>query len=562
MDRKTAYALVLILLTATGAWLLEISTPHGLGLTDDAISYIAASRALLAGQGFTRIWLATGLEPITHWPPFYSFSLAIISSILKIDPYRSARVLNVLIFGVNAGVLGLLGYKMTKSSQQNPKGFKRASTKPEKTSSKPLDIKNVSIKPFGFEPYLAGLLLATLFLLNSSLLRLHAQALSEPLYLFISLLAFLAFYRVFSPIPSTNSGQRPTFPRRGKEKVLPPSGGVKGGKWLIITGIITGISYLTRYAALSLIATFIVAIFILFPTWKKRFISLAYFLAGVLPFTLAWMLRNKIVGGTATNRMIVWHPVTLANAGRGLRSLFQFILPYFETPEYSILAIFLLIFLISLLIWVLPRGIKYFLKPEKNARPEIISFTTVLYIFGYLGSLLVSLSYFDAATPLNDRILSPIYVAILIMLVYFIHKLYEAGKILPRLLAISLALFLLTTSFIAKNRTVVELQESALGFASWRWSESTVMEAIRDLPDDVEVYTNQPPAVYFWTNRPVYAIWGSEQSDTIRSGKGVLAIFYPPDREAPKYQIWLTEITQGLEPIQKSGLGNLYRKVE
>ena len=545
MDRKTAYALVLILLTATGAWLLEISTPHGLGLTDDAISYIAASRALLAGQGFTRIWLATGLEPITHWPPFYPFSLAIISSILKIDPYRSARVLNVLVFGANAGILGLLGYKMTKSSHQNPKGFKRTSTKPENTSSNSSDKKNVSIKPFGVEPYLAGLLLSTLFLLNSSLLRLHAQALSEPLYLFISLLAFLAFYRVF--------------------EILPPSGGVRGGKerqWLIITGILTGLSYLTRYAALSLIATFIVAIFILFPTWKKRFTSLAYFLAGVLPFTLAWMLRNKIVGGTATNRMIVWHPVTLANARRGLRSLFQFILPYFETPEYSVLAIILVIFLIILLIWVLPRGIKYFLKPEKNTRPKIISFTTVLYIFGYLGSLLISLSLFDAATPLNDRILSPIYVAILIMLVYFIHKLYEKGKILSRILAISLTLFLLTTSFIAKNRTVAELQESAMGFASWRWSESTVMEAIRDLPDGVEVYTNQPPAVYFWINRPVYPIWGSEQSESIRSGDAVLAIFHPPNREAPKYQAWLAEITQGLEPIQKSGLGNLYRKVE
>ena len=529
MDRKTAYALVLILFTATGAWLLKISTPHGLGLTDDAISYVAASRALLAGQGFTRIWLATGLEPITHWPPFYPFSLATISALLKMDPYRSARVLNVLIFGANAGILGVLGYKMTKPSPRSD-DFSRLARNEK------------GLKPLLQGSFLSGILLSTLFLLNSSLLRLHAQALSEPLYLFISLLAFLAFYSVF--------------------EILPPLGGVRGGKWLIITGILTGISYLTRYAALSLIATFIVAIFILFPTWKKRFTSLAYFLAGVLPFTLAWMLRNKIIGGTATNRMIVWHPATLANARRGLRSLFQFILPYFETPEYTFLAIFLLIFLIVLLIWALPRGIKYFLKPEKNIRPEIISFTTVLYIFGYLGSLLVSLSYFDAATPLNDRILSPIYVAILIMLVYLIHKLYEAGKILPRILAISLALFLLATSFIAKNRTVAELQESATGFASWRWSESTVMEAIRNLPDDVEVYTNQPPAVYFWTDRPVYPIWGSEQSDTIRSGDAVLAIFYPPNRESPKYQAWLAEITQGLEPIQKSGLGNLYRKVE
>ncbi|HIE25196.1 MAG TPA: hypothetical protein EYP74_04270 [Anaerolineales bacterium] len=558
MNRKTAYALVLILVTATGAWLLKISTPHGLGLTDDAISYIAASRALLAGQGFTRIWLRTGLEPIIHWPPGFPTTLALISLIFKIDPYRSARVLNVLIFGANAGILGLLGYKMTKSPRS--KGFREA--------------------PLWGSPYFAGILLSILFLSNTALLRLHAQALSEPLYIFVSLLAFLAFYRVFSPPPI------PTFPRGGKEQlsqtrhILPPSGGeteisrsdvhvlpssegVRGGKmWLLITGILTGISYLTRYAALSLIATFIVAIFILFPTWKKRFKSLAYFFAGLLPLILPWMLRNEVVGGTATNRRVIWHPVTLKNARRGLRSSFQFILPYFETPEYFILAIILVVFLIALLMWVLPRGIKYFLKPEKNTRPKILPFVTVLYIFSYLGSLLVSLSFFDAATPLNDRILSPVYVSILIMLIYLMHKLYEEGKILPRILAISLTLFLLTTSFIANNRTVAELQESALGFASWRWRESTVMEAIRDLPDDVEIYTNQPPAVYFWTNRPAYLIWGSEQSDTVRSGDAVLAIFYPPHRDTPKFQAWLAEITEGLEPIQKSGLGNLYRKVE
>ena len=176
MDRKTALALILGLLTATGIWLLTISTPYGLGLIDDAISYIAASRALLAGQGFTRIWLATGLEPITHWPPAFSFSLAVISRVLNIDPYRSARILNILVFGANAGTLGLLGYKMTKFPRD--KGFREA--------------------PLWGSPYLAGILLSTLFLSNSSFLRIHAQALSEPLYIFVSLLAFLAFSQAFS----------------------------------------------------------------------------------------------------------------------------------------------------------------------------------------------------------------------------------------------------------------------------------------------------------------------------------------------------------------------------
>ena len=524
MDKKTAFALVLGLLTTSGLWLLKISTPSGLGLTDDAISYIAASRALLAGQGFTRIWLATGLEPITHWPPAFSATLAAISLLLKIDPYRSARVLNILVFGANAGILGLLGYKITKS-------------------------------------HLASILLSTLFLSNPALLRLHAQALSEPLYIFINLLAFLAFYRAFENTPIL------AFPRGGKEQVLPPPGGVRGGqghKWLIITGIFTGISYLTRYAALSLIATFIVAVFLLFPTWKKRLISLAYFLAGVLPFTLGWTLRNKLVGGTATNRAIEWHSITPENILRGLREFFNFLLPLpeFSTPFLNktfFLAIIPIFISFFLLMWVFPQAIKYFLKPDESKKPEVLPFITILYIFSYMGALLVSLSFFDAATPLNSRILSPVYVAFFMILVYFIHKLSQQGKITLRFFALILTFFFLSTSILAQIHNIEDLQKSPTGFASWRWRESTIMEAIRNLPEGVDVYTNQPTATYFWVESPVYRLW-DEQPEDIRNGDAVLAIFFPANDKSPKFQIWLAMMTEGLEQTHKSGLGYLYSK--
>ena len=496
---NTVFALLLGLLTVTGAWLLKISTPTGLGLTDDAISYISAARALLSGQGFTRIWLATGLEPITHWPPLFSALMAGTSSILEIAPYRSARFINILVFGANAGIWGFFGWKMTSSR-------------------------------------LAGIFLSILFLSNSTLLRLHAQALSEPLYLLISLLAFLIFSLYY-------------------EK--------ENNKLLVLAGILTGLSYLTRYAALSLLATFIVAIFILRPSWKKRFSSLVYFLAGALPVMLAWMLRNTLVGESATNRAIEWHPITVENTQRGLIAFFRFIAPLREISfplleKPLLLAIIPSLIAFVLLIWLLPRSLKYFLKPKENTQPESLSFLTTLYIFIYMGSLLISLSFFDAATPLNDRILSPVYLACLVILIFFIHWMAQQGKITARFIAFGIAIFFLGMAILAQIRTVKDLQESAQGFASWRWRESVVMAAIRDLPADIEIYTNQPPAVYFWTDRPAYRLW-DEQPEVLRPGDAVLAIFWPVDDESPEFQAWLDEMTDGLEPIVKSGLGYLYQ---
>ncbi|MBC8334263.1 MAG: hypothetical protein ISR59_03600 [Anaerolineales bacterium] len=536
--RKDAvFALLLGLLTVTGTWLLYSSTPTGLGLTDDAISYISAARALLGGQGFTRIWLATGLEPVTHWPPLFSALMAVTSSILEISPYRSARFINILVFGANAGIIGFLGWKMTHSR-------------------------------------LAGIFLSLLFLSNSTLLRLHAQALSEPLYLFISLLAFLTFYRAveFRPRMGVNAHAKFIKSAKADSPEQPTSVGFvfvawglipMRGKWLILAGILTGLSYLTRYAALSLFATFIVAILLLRPSWKKRFSSLGYFLAGALPVMLAWMLRNKLVGGSATNRAIEWHPVTGDNAQRGLRAFFRFIIPqpelcspYIEKP--LILAIITSLITLVLFLWIIPRGLKYFLKPKENTRPEILSFITTLYIFTYMGSLLISLNIFDAATPLNDRILSPVYLACLVILVYFIHWVAQQGKITARIIAFGIATLFLGIAIGAQIRTVEDLQESAHGFASWRWRESTVMVAVRELPEDTAIYTNQPPAVYFWTDRPVYRLW-DEQPEALRSGDAVLAIFWPVDDKSPEFQAWLDEMTDGLVTIEKSGLGYLYQ---
>ena len=138
------------LLTILGAFFLFQATPEGLGLSDDSIAYIAGARSLLAGDGYRAAWLESN-RPVTHFPPAFSGTLALLGS-MGLDPINGARLVNTLLFGVNAALMGLLGWKMTKSS-------------------------------------LAGIVAAALFIVNDSLLRVHAVAMSEPLFLFFSLLA-------------------------------------------------------------------------------------------------------------------------------------------------------------------------------------------------------------------------------------------------------------------------------------------------------------------------------------------------------------------------------------
>ena len=143
MDTRAALRLAaflgLILIAAIGSFLILRATPEGLGLSDDSIAYIAGARSMLAGNGYREAWLASN-QPVTHFPPAFSSVLAFIG-LFGLDPLRGARFVNALLFGLNAGLLGVLAWRMTPS-------------------------------------LMAGILLAALFVANGEMLQVHAVAMS------------------------------------------------------------------------------------------------------------------------------------------------------------------------------------------------------------------------------------------------------------------------------------------------------------------------------------------------------------------------------------------------
>ena len=130
-----------------------------MGLLDDSIGYIAGARSILSGQGYREAWLASN-QPVTHFPPGFSTILALVG-LSGLDPLRGTRFVNALVFGSNIFLLGIIGWRMTRSK-------------------------------------VMGDVLALLLLLNGQLFRVHTTAMSEPLYIFFTLAAFLSFWHYFS----------------------------------------------------------------------------------------------------------------------------------------------------------------------------------------------------------------------------------------------------------------------------------------------------------------------------------------------------------------------------
>jgi hypothetical protein len=547
------YILLAILVLGAMAT-LYICTPAGVGLANDSVAYIAGARSILQGTGYSDIWLDSSLEAITHYPPLLSLTLAAIG-LLGVDPLRGARILNILLFGANTALLGLLGSRLALSSEG------------QMTKSRA-----------------AGLLLAALFLLNASLLRIHVFAMSEPLFIFLSLLSFLLF-----------------------------DWKVESGKWvnlpILLCGFTAGLACLTRYSGLALIATFLLSIFLLYPT--SRIKKIAFFLAGAIPPMAAWFIRNKLAAGNVTNRTFQYHPITAENIQPGIYNFSQFLMPI-ETwrralvrsgvIEWIILGLALI-----LLAWLIITAWKLLFqspnpqitKPSTGTMPPnlpvslstSLPFTTVLYIFAYLGAVLFSMSFFDASTKFQPRILAPIYVSLMVLFVGILSALTTKGtksakenpfgflaqNSIFRGLVIVLVVFVIGLSSFDFRQTALALREAGQGYASWKWHDSVVMADLKKLPADIAIYTNTPPAVYLVTGRasrvlptaldPVdnhprgdYEQNVAEMRADLLAGKAVLALFDTSGIEDALGAENYAEFIIGLTMLEKAQGDILYGK--
>ena len=507
--QRLASFLSLLLLMVIGTVLVLRATPEGLGLSDDSIAYIGGARSLLAGNGYREVWLASN-QYVTHFPPGFSSALTFIGW-FGLDPLRGARLLNALLFGLNAGLLGILAWRMTPSLT-------------------------------------AGLVIAALFILNGDLLQIHAVAMSEPLFIFLSLLSFWMFDLYFE-LPPSSVGR-----------------GVAGEWWwLAACGVFAGLAYLTRYAGLALAATFLVAICVLRSNWRKRFTSIGIFLAGFLPWVLIWAVRNRIVADTATNRALAWHPITADSLEMGLRVFTDFLVPvtsWYQTiiKQPGLAEAMLITILGATLVWTIAKSWNTISKPRQAAElkeggkesREVITFTTALYLFAYLASIIASMTLFDAATRFRPRILAPVFVCLLILLVY-------AGIWLRRRnrpVVILLTIVFLGFSVYEQSIAVATLAKGGTGYASFQWYDSEAMAYLRALPEDVEIFTNEPGAVYLYTGRGAYVLPSGYDSaraeflpgfeegvvrmqDEINAGRAVLAIFDQDDNFTDDADAWI-----------------------
>lgn len=408
------------------------STPLGIGVSPDSVTYIDTARNLLSGKG-----LQSGDMPLTHFPPMYPIALA-VSGLWGSDPLPGARWLHAILFGLNALLIGVITYWSTTKS-------------------------------------IVGSLISILFFISSAqIFDLHTWAWSEPAFLFLSFSALFLIALYIS---------RP-------------------GKWLLLgASLFAAAAITTRYIGLALIPA-IMGIILLFGEkgFRDRIKdSLILLVVAILPVAI-WFLRNLFVTQSATDRTLAIHPIRFTHIESLVTTLYNFWIPI-SCSDCSVISLIVFLFAGSLVL----VGYLFVMREELRRKASlefVVQTLMLLFSISYVLFLFASISFADARTPLDSRILSPVYISGAIFVISVIRqtalRLSKDG-IWKGFLVISLLLIAINWGSTISSANY--LRDRGKGYTSLPWRNSESIAFIKTLPEDSIIYSNGADAIRFLAQR-------------------------------------------------------------
>jgi hypothetical protein len=425
---RLLWILIISVFCLIGIGLILYSTVWGAALSDDSYYYISSARNLLADRGFD-------LAP--NFPPMLPLVLSVIG-LLKVDPLTAIRWLNAVLFALNIYLVSRIVYRLTKSS------------------------------PF-------SILGALFMLISSTLIMIHAWAMSEALYVTFTLLGFLSYIV-------------------GNEK----------GTWQapIFTGLFFGLAAATRYIGISLLLAG--GILFLTEVGKSNRLRirncLIFSSVGVIPL-LFWVVRNELIVGQPTNRVFGWYWMAKSLWINILNTILLWLVPgrFVNGKELIWLGGIILVIVIWIGIRLLQKRSKSVLSDQPDSQKNPIMLI-ILSMISYWIILILSRSFFDPLIPMDERLLSPILVMGLILLAWIYSELWNRKKWVEFGIISALSLMFLITNLTRSAQMIQNYHEVGRGYASARDHVSETYAYLRNRPD-IPIYSNAFAAIYFWTGR-------------------------------------------------------------
>ncbi|MDQ4133048.1 MAG: hypothetical protein M3179_07550 [Actinomycetota bacterium] len=443
------------------------ATRDGIGISRDSAVYLGSAERLAEGDGLrvpfrpyplspTPDPLATS-ERLENFPPLYPATLAALSRITGIEARPVARALNAVLLAALVLLVAAIVYV---------------------ASGRRLAL---------------SLLIALLTLLSIDVLITASMLWTELLFTLLSVVALvLVAMHVERPRWAT----------------------------LVVCAAVVALAFLTRLAGAALVLGVASSLLLLSRRpWTARLRDAAVVVAAAGLPVVAWMAVTSAGADRVANRELALHPPGAAALGGATETVVSWVLPSRvagrdgQGPAGQVIATvaklpallrgFIVVAALTALV-ILARRRR---GPDVSASPPLNLLPPVLLLFlgSYALFLLVSSALFDAALARFDhRILMPAHVVALVAAGVLVAQRVDVNRFWrPASVVVAPLVLLLAVDAVV---ALVDGRQFGGVFASPRWRTSPIMAAVRDLPSDRIVVTNEPGAVWAITGRPAAAV--------------------------------------------------------
>jgi hypothetical protein len=224
--------------------------------------------------------------------------------------------------------------------------------------------------------------------------------------------------------------------------------------------------------------------------------AIVFGLLAIAPMA-AWMARNVLTAGSATGRDLSFHPVGLSHAWQALYTVSSWLLIPPTAPDG-------LRFAAGLAIGG-AAALGVFRCVKSSTRVPTLVAVLVIFTAVYAAFLATSISFLDANTPLDDRILLPVLAAGLVLGGYLLDVLWPLLRRVPLVAYGTLGVVMLLTGghALRASTLAVAAREKGWGFSSEAWRQSPTLTYAAQIDAQVPLFSNAPEIVYLHTGRQV-----------------------------------------------------------
>jgi hypothetical protein len=454
--------MAIFLISIIGGVLTIYTTANGPWGYTDPVAYISTARSLANGQGLGYYEAGANFKAFTIQPPFYSMALSILG-LFKINLVAGARWLNIFTFVASIFIAGWIFFRYSRA------------------------------------PAL-GIIASALMCAFPYMVQMFSSAYSEPLFILLFLssgLCLLAYLQ--------------------KEKL----------SILLISALVVGLIPVTRYAGIAMVIAAGLSILLLSSgkAWSRVKKSILFVFVASLPI-LVWLVWVYFsTAHTIGGRILGVNWGGLAAQFQAFRGIFMdTVWKWVPFQKNNALLRYWIRFALMGIGFVVILALC--LLAERQLRKDSVegvnkSGKHIFTFFGlssltFLAVMIATYLFTSPTIDIDNRMLLPFYVSTVMSLVgggalwqsaWFKGRL-RIFQIFPWLIAIICVVW-----YFPLTRDEIVFYHAGDGLTSYRWDSSKIIQAVRTLPPDQKVISNDWELLLLWTGRPIYGFWNTFPSE-------------------------------------------------